>query len=1075
MSFSARLGLLKAQTLSHLPGHHASRERTTRKRPPENVHQKASEEHEEYLLTFVHGHRHWRTTWYKFATSGIVRRALLVMLLVNALCCIGELFVAANYPFCHEVLRDATCCLVQGAGAGVDNADVCAAPVGGALSGQPDIACKVLCEPGSHKQVRQALKITLASIILVTLACLEAELLLLLVCLRGYFFRRWAYMLDLLAVTTILVIVLRDLVWSAQMRDSHSLTSGMTIAFLLFRLVRFLHLGRFLPAKAAAHESADTEESVRTAEEREWQWHVNLIQEEAEHLEAFFFPEMMRRQQHGGGGIAHSKSTPWAMPHHSGKGPITGHLSRRKPSCKPSSCKAMTTAAVEPPSPGRGPSPPPASCGGDDASPALRMRRKRSTANDEILTGQLRTSGSSRLKAEAKPEAEEKPPPAQLAPPSSDSSQTIESRIWNEEPTRPALPMPPPLTLASADAAGVDVTQPRAGDKLRCLLASDARALPAAEAQERLLRAATRIREASYSLRLFHDDMVTCFPELRLYLGTTPSGGGGGGGGGGSGAAASAEPTATMSGRTAEDEYRRTIGALCAVYWLLRLDVRSEAPSSAGGDGQRGFCFGVDAQWAPPSERAVGAIPARDGGADATAAQKRKAFLEKTDWLRLHALLVDAGLLRRVEGGEGGGGGGEGGGGGGGGGGEVEVVPARVVAMLSLTAIHDIMKVEALLPRVCARDAPYKANAEGARLIDHDLALAYVLECDAAALPSYAALGEAQRKAVRFTQAELGFNHGWLVQAEAPPGMLFAQLKKLLDTEGLAAADVAFYFVHWLTDLAGAEPTPLHGLEKFVLKFPQPVLLSLVNSMPLVQRLVDTPPAELFCEFLRQRWRETALLPSCVGELAPQPPSGVEGIALMRLVVQAQNEAEQRIVHDAFHALPAPDRALLAAEMALTGIAGTPYAATPGARGGPAFLVYYSPHFVRAEAKDNELVALRMLAEVYRAARCLWPRTDDAAASATTVTVHIGEMKNLRTGAIQDVFGEGDVWLLKRVSDKEAVVTRASLEEMDVAGGGAPGTDFLPLRFWPACFPTASTGDGSERSGSTAGSPSRPG
>ena len=33
----------------------------------------------------------------------------------------------------------------------------------------------------------------------------------------------------------------------------------------------------------------------------------------------------------------------------------------------------------------------------------------------------------------------------------------------------------------------------------------------------------------------------------------------------------------------------------------------------------------------------------------------------------------------------------------------------------------------------------------------------------------------------------------------------------------------------------------------------------------------------------------------------------------------------------------------------------------------------------------------------------------------------------------------------------------------------------LPLRFWPACFPTASTGDGSERSGSTAGSPSRHG
>ena len=1031
-SFSSRLSLLKAATLSHVHSHH---ERTASGRLP------APEEREEDLLTLRHGHQHWRVNWYKFATSGVVRRALLIMLLINALCCICELIVAANYPICHEVLRDAACCLVQGAGAGAADDDVCTSPAGGALAGYPDVACRVVCDPGSRKQVRQALKITLASIILVTLVCLEAELLLLLACLRRHFFRRWAYMLDLTAVTTSLVVVLFDLVWSAQMRDSHSVTSGTTIAFLLFRLVRFLHLGRFLPAKAAAQESADAKESARSAEEREWQRHVNLIQEEAEHLEAFFFPEM-RRRHGGGGGMMHSSSMPWPMPHHSGKASITGHLSRRVSSCKHSSGKGMATSAAEAP-----PSVAAASCGSDEA-PAPRMRRKRSSANDHIPIGHLRTSGSFRV--DAQPMAEEQAPPAQLASTSSESSEKAESLSWHEEQVRPVLPMPEPLTLAAADASGVDTSQPRAGDKLRCLLASDTHALPAAEVQERLLRAATRIREPSYSLRLFHDDMVACFPELRLYLGTAasavPTGGG-----------ATAAAPAMMSGRSAQDEYKRTIGALCAVYWLMRLDVRSEAPSSAGYDGQRGFCFGVDVAWAPPSEKAVAAIPAREAGADATAAQKRKVFLEKTDWLRLHALLVDAGMLSRV----------------GGGGGEVEVVPARVVAMLSLTAIHDIMKVGALLPRVCERDAPYKGNAEGARLVDHDLALAYILECDASALPSYAALDEAQRKAVRFTQAELGFNHGWLVQAEAPPGILFAQLKKLLDTEGLDSADVAFYFVHWLTDLAGAEPTPLHGLEKFVLKFPQAVLLSLVNSMPLVQRLVSVPPAQLFCEFLQQRWRETAQLPSCVGELAPQPPEGVESIALMRLVVQAQNELEQRIVHAAFHELPEPDRALLAAEMALTGIADTPYAATPGARGGPAFLVYYSPHFVRAEAKDNEVVALRMLAEVYRAARCLWPRSDDAAASACTVTVHIAEMKNLRTGAIQDVFGQGDVWLLKRVSDKEAVVTRAPLEEMHVAGGGSPGTDFLPLRFWPAQFTAASADGGSERSDST-GSASRP-
>ena len=40
--------------------------------------------------------------------------------------------------------------------------------------------------------------------------------------------------------------------------------------------------------------------------------------------------------------------------------------------------------------------------------------------------------------------------------------------------------------------------------------------------------------------------------------------------------------------------------------------------------------------------------------------------------------------------------------------------------------------------------------------------------------------------------------------------------------------------MHWLTDLAGAEPTPLHGAEKLVLKFPHPVLHSFISSLASV-------------------------------------------------------------------------------------------------------------------------------------------------------------------------------------------------------------------------------------------------
>ena len=85
--------------------------------------------------------------------------------------------------------------------------------------------------------------------------------------------------------------------------------------------------------------------------------------------------------------------------------------------------------------------------------------------------------------------------------------------------------------------------------------------------------------------------------------------------------------------------------------------------------------------------------------------------------------------------------------------------------MLVLTAIHDVMKISALLPTVLPAHAPFSNYQEGVTIHDHDAALGYVLTHDVDAMPSYAALPPEQRKLVSFTQAELAFNHGWLVQA----------------------------------------------------------------------------------------------------------------------------------------------------------------------------------------------------------------------------------------------------------------------------------------------------------------------
>ena len=99
----------------------------------------------------------------------------------------------------------------------------------------------------------------------------------------------------------------------------------------------------------------------------------------------------------------------------------------------------------------------------------------------------------------------------------------------------------------------------------------------------------------------------------------------------------------------------------------------------------------------------------------------------------------------------------------------------------------------------------------------------------------------------------------------------------------MSAADVAFYFVHWLTDLAGAEGSPLLGAEKFVIKFPHAVLNSFIRSFPIVQLLAIYTETELMERFLIEWW------PPSLGAL----PSGPEAVAIMRLVVQVAQQVQK--------------------------------------------------------------------------------------------------------------------------------------------------------------------------------------
>merc|ERR1712232_1250052 len=130
----------------------------------------------------------------------------------------------------------------------------------------------------------------------------------------------------------------------------------------------------------------------------------------------------------------------------------------------------------------------------------------------------------------------------------------------------------------------------------------------------RVSRAAKRIRDVDYDLRTFFNDCTEAFPELRLYMGDAAD--------------------STSGGRPPDDEYQRTIGALFAFYWIMRVDI----------DGKAGFCFGVDPWSDSWVVSPVGQPPAASpkAFAEMTKNEKRAHFYATGPWQSFTDLLIDA-------------------------------------------------------------------------------------------------------------------------------------------------------------------------------------------------------------------------------------------------------------------------------------------------------------------------------------------------------------------------------------------------------------------------------------------------
>jgi hypothetical protein len=296
------------------------------------------------------------------------------------------------------------------------------------------------------------------------------------------------------------------------------------------------------------------------------------------------------------------------------------------------------------------------------------------------------------------------------------------------------------------------------------------------------------------------------------------------------------------------------------------------------------------------------------------------------------------------------------------------------------------MKLSVLLPVVASKHKEFEGYKAEETIDDHDTALSYVLVHYPDVLPSYVGLSPGQQQIIKFVHHKMAFNMGWLVQGEAPPGQLFSAFRNVIQNGNANSDDIAFYFLHWFADLAGAEPSPKEGLEKFVLKFPKRVLDQFIQSFPVLRGLSQNTETQVLEDYLIGRWSRHD---PHLGAL----PEGPGALAKMRLIVMAQGDSQE--VLRCFDNMRQADREVLEREMSMTGCKKQTFVREinpDAASKGPALLVYYGPALMQKCGKKDPSVTLRILAGVYRTARDLFPLKAEHVG--TTATVRIDALKD---------------------------------------------------------------------------------
>jgi len=227
--------------------------------------------------------------------------------------------------------------------------------------------------------------------------------------------------------------------------------------------------------------------------------------------------------------------------------------------------------------------------------------------------------------------------------------------------------------------------------------------------------------------------------------------------------------------------------------------------------------------------------------------------------------------------------------------------------------------------------------------------------------------------------------------------------------------------------LAGAEPFPTEGCEKFVLKFPKHVLNQFLLSFSIVQNISvpGATEARVYEDYLEWRWDSHR---PALGEA----PTGRGSIAKMRLIIMAQGDSEA--VVRAFDSLPEEDKEVLSTEMSMVDVWNQSWSRETSEYRGPAVLVYYAPALMQKAGKQDPRGALMLLADVFRQARALWPLSE--ASGSHWVSVRVDQLKELTVKEIRES-NPSKVWTVTKLTSREGAVQRMSLSETRAGGLGA--------------------------------------